>query len=181
MEPTLLIGLLAVGFGVLVVIQVASSKKHESVEQKVMRGYFLLGLSGLMAKIAMADGTVTDDETEMAHKFFAKMDITDAERAMCIGNFVTSRREKLEVRDHARRFMAYANRTSCRFLYDLLWRISGADGRLDEGEDKMLREIATCLGLDEADYKKFKSGEKASYNPSELRAAGVPESLVALA
>ena len=98
MEPLMLITLLAIGLAIFFAIQAFGAKKRSSSEEKVMKGYFLLGLSGLMAKIAMADGTVTEDETEMAKRFFKRMDLSDAERALCIGNFVSARRDGLEAR-----------------------------------------------------------------------------------
>ena len=150
-------------------------------EDKVLKGYFLLGLSGLMAKIAMADGQVTGGEAEMADRFFNRMDLSDAEKAICIGNFVTARRDGLEARDHAKRFMAYANAAACEFLYDMLWRISRVDGAVDPAEDKLLSDIALYLGLGKEVYESFKAGKKPVHDRSALRAAGVPPSLLSLA
>ena len=181
MEPLMLITLLAIGLAVFFAIQAAGARKRSSSEDKVMKGYFLLGLSGLMAKIAMADGQVTGDEAEMADRFFKRMDLSAAERAICIGNFVTARRDGLEARDHAKRFMAYANTAACEFLYDMLWRISRADGTVDPAEDKLLADIALYLGLSKTVYENFKAGKKPSHDKGALKAAGVPSSLVALA
>ena len=180
-NPLVIITVLAVGIAAFFAIQALSSRRRVDSEEKVMRGYFLLGLSGLMAKIAMADGRVTNDETEMANRVFHRMDLTDAERALCIGNFVTSRRDGLEARDHAKRFMAYGNQAACEFLYDSLWRISNAEGHLDPAEDKLLAEIATYLGLGQTIYDNFKAGKRPVHDKQVLKAAGVPASLVALA
>ena len=79
MEPLMLITLLAIGLAVFFAIQAAGARKRVSSEDKVLKGYFLLGLSGLMAKIAMADGRVTGDEAEMA-KFREEQAAKDAER-----------------------------------------------------------------------------------------------------
>ena len=181
MEPLLLVTLLAVGLAIFFAIQAAGAKKRSSSEDKVMKGYFLLGLSGLMAKIAMADGQVTEDEAEMAKRFFKRMDLSDAERALCIGNFVSARRDGLGARDHAKRFMAYANAAACEFLYDMLWRISRVDGLVDSAEDRLLEDIALYLGLNKTVYENFKAGKKPSHDKGALKAAGVPASLVALA
>ena len=181
MEPLLLITLLAIGLAIFFAIQTLGAKKRSSSEEKVMKGYFLLGLSGLMAKIAMVDGTVTEDEAEMAQRFFNRMDLSDAEKALCIGNFVSARRDGLEVRDHAKRFMAYANTAASEFLYDMLWRISRVDGTVDPAEDRLLAEIALDLGLGASVYENFKAGKKPSHDKGALKAAGVPPSLVALA
>ena len=181
MHPLLFITLLAIGFALFFAIQTLGAKKRSASEEKVMKGYFLLGLSGLMAKIAMADGTVTEDEAEMAKRFFNRMDLSDAEKALCIGNFVSARRDGLEARDHAKRFMAYANSAASEFLYDMLWRISRADGTVDPAEDRLLEDIALYLGLNKAVYENFKAGRKPSHDKGALKAAGVPPSLLALA
>ena len=181
MEPMLLITLLAIGIAAFFAVQAVGAKKRAMSEDKVLKGYFLLGLSGLMAKIAMADGRVTGDEAEMADRFFNRMDLTDAEKAICIGNFVTARRDGLEARDHAKRFMAYANLAASEFLYDMLWRISRVDGTVDPAEDKLLADIALYLGLSKTVYENFKAGKKPAHDRRALKAAGVPPSLLALA
>ena len=181
MEPLFLVAFLAIGLAAFFAIQAFGAKRRSSSEDKVMKGYFLLGLSGLMAKIAAADGEVTSDETEMATRFFSRMDLTDAEKAMCVGNFVTARRGDLTARDHAKRFMAYGNSAASEFLYDMLWRISRVDGKVDPSEDKMLADIAGYLGLSMAVYENFKAGKKQQHDKAALQAAGVPPSLVALA
>jgi len=173
--------LLLVGFAVLIGLFVLGNRRRRRIEDKVMKGYFLLGLSGLMAKIAMADGTVSLDETTMANRFFNRMDLTDAERALCVGNFVTARQDGLTARDHAKRFIAYANGAACEFLYDLLWRISRADGTVDPAEDRLLEEIAAFLGLGRAMYENHKAGNRPRHDRIALKAAGVPPSLLALA
>ena len=181
MEPLMLITLLAIGLAIFFAVQAIGAKRRAMSEDKVLKGYFLLGLSGLMAKIAMADGQVTGGEAEMADRFFNRMDLSDAEKAICIGNFVTARRDGLEARDHAKRFMAYANLAASEFLYDMLWRISRVDGTVDPAEDKLLADIALYLGLSKTVYENFKAGKKLAHDKRALKAAGVPPSLLALA
>ena len=181
MEPLMLITLLAIGLAIFFAVQAIGAKRRAMSEDKVLKGYFLLGLSGLMAKIAMADGQVTGGEAEMADRFFNRMDLSDAEKAICIGNFVTARRDGLEARDHAKRFMAYANLAASEFLYDMLWRISRVDGTVDPAEDKLLADIALYLGLSKTVYENFKAGKKPAHDKRALKAAGVPPSLLSLA
>jgi len=147
-------------------------------EAKVLKGYFLLGLSGLLAKVAMADGRVTDDETALAEKTFAAMKLSAAERALCIGNFVVARRDGLDVRDHANRFLANANAEAAACLYAFLWRLSRADGTVDPAEDALLERIAKCLGLAETAYVRGKAGEEPAFERARLISAGVPQSVV---
>lgn len=181
MEPIQMVFILAIAFVALLVTTIVRDSRQSTADDKVLKGYFLLGLSGLMAKIVMADGKVTNEELDLANDIFEHMDLTDGERAMCIGNFVTARRREITPRDLANRFLAYGNRASCAFLYDLLWRLSMADGKLDESEDSLLKDIASYLGLDNADYEACKRGEKLVHDRRTLANAGVPASLLSLA
>lgn len=181
MEPIQMVFVLAIAFVALLVTTMLRDSRRSSAEDKVLKGYFLMGLSGLMAKIAMADGRVTGEEAALANDLFARMDLTDSERAMCIGNFVTARSREVTPRELANRFMAYGNRASCAFLYDLLWRLSMADGRLDAAEDKLLEDLSLYFGLDHADYEACKRGEKLIHDRKTLANDGVPPSLLALA
>jgi len=181
MDPMIVLLLVSIAFAIILVIQTFRTRSNASAEEKVLKGYFLLGLSGLMAKIAIADGKVTNSEAEMSSRFFNHMDLTDSERAMCLGNFITARKDGLSARDHAKRFMAYANPVACEFLYDMLWRISRIDGEVAASEDALLRQIADFLGLGERTYENFKAGKKPHYSKADLHAAGVPATLVALA
>ena len=180
-QALLLITLLSVALAFFFATMFVAGRRRLQGEEKVLKGYFLLGLSGLMAKIAMADGRVTGDEAELACRIFHRMDLSDAERATCIGNFVTARRDGLEVRDHAKRFMAYSTGLSCEFLYYILWRVSRADGSVDPAEEKLLREIAVYLNLGESVFESFKAGKQPRYSKAALQAAGVPQSLLVLA
>lgn len=181
MDPMIVIASLAVVFAVIFAVLMVRNGRLAAAEEKVMKGYFLLGLSGIMAKVANADGRVTCDEAEMAQRFFARMDLSDAERATCIGNFVIARRDGLEARDHVKRFLPYANRDACVFLYDMLWRIALVDDTLDPAEDRLLKDVARYLGLDESDYERFKRGEKPHYDKRSLREAGVPRTFIGMA
>lgn len=181
MEVAVIVLSLFAGLGCVFALQVMAARRRSSAEEKVMKGYFLLGLSGMMAKLAMADGKVSDDEIALAERFFNTMELTASERALCIGNFVTARRDALDARDYAKRFLAYANPVACEFLYGLLWRLSLADRSLDPAEDRLLQSVAGYLGLPEDAYARFKAGKRPSCDPDVLRTAGVPESLVALA
>jgi len=177
MEMISLAVLLVLGLVAVAIVLRAVSRRGRAMEERVLKEYFLLGLSGLMAKIAMADGCVTGDEADQALGFFNSMKLTDAEKAICIGNFVAARRDGQEARDHANRFMAYASPVAGEILYSLLWRLSAADGKLDPAEDRLLSDIALYLGLGKPMYDRFKAGERPKYDRNALRACGVPEAL----
>lgn len=166
----------AVGLGLMI-----RSRRGATAEEKVMKGYFLRGFAGMLAKLAGADGTVSEDETELAMGFFSRMRITDAERKLCVESFVNACTDGLGARDHAQRFMAFANPVACEFLYGLLWQLSAADGRLDSCEEKLLADMALFLGLGSSVYERFKKGDRPKFDRETLKACAVPESLLDLA
>ena len=139
---------------------------------------FLLTLSGLLAKVAMADGDVTSDEVATAERMFADMNLTQAENALCVGNFMMTQRKEASVESLARDFAAASNHVTCRFLYRLLLRIAFADWRVSEGEERVLGEIGVALGLSEEERDQLRRGADEAFDSCELEACGVPSSLM---
>lgn len=156
-------------------------RERTQADEKRIKGNFLLGLSGLMSEISLADGKLTDDETKLANHIFAEMDLSDSERALCVGHFSLAKGEKKGAGFHARRFLASSNPSACAFLYELLWMMSRADGVVDQREDDLLKEIANYLQLDASAYDTCKAQGHLKYSRGALIAAGVPYSLLMLA
>jgi len=165
---------------------VASVTRMSGLQRKMRRvekiacGGFLLALSGLLAKVAMADGAVTEDETETAEGFFSKMGLSRAERAMCVGNFRLAQRDPQPLREDAKALAATLNPVACQFLYGLLCRVAYADWRLSEGEERMLAEVGEALGLSDEVRALFHSGRFPALDRTALEASGVPPALVRL-
>ena len=89
-------------FAILLIVLVAAAVSaigaHRATERarrsrRMADGRFLLALSGLLAKMAMADGSVSADEVATVEKMFADMGLSQAEHALCVGNFVIVQRE----------------------------------------------------------------------------------------
>lgn len=139
---------------------------------------FLLALSGLLAKVAMADGDVTSDEVETAERMFADMELTQAENALCVENFLMMQRKEVATESLARDFSAAVNHVTCRFLYRLLLRIAFADWRVSEGEEKVMAEIGGALGLSEDERDQLRRESDEAFDSCELEACGVPSSLM---
>jgi len=148
--------------------------------EKIADGGFLLAFSGLLAKVAMADGTVTADEVETVEKMFAEMGLSRAERAMCIGNFYLVQREADDPRERARALAASMNRVACLLLYALLWRVANADQRIDAGEVRLLEDIGIAFGFEDDLRAKFRAGDVPSLDRKALEDAAVPKALARL-
>ena len=156
------------------------SDRRVKTSGRKLSGDFLLALSALMAKVAMADGILSDEETATVNKIFADMGLTRAERAMCVGNFYLAKDENDDAHALAKGIAARMNRATCTFLYGLVWQMAMADKRLDPQEGSMLRDLAEDLGLGREAYDGFSSAQIAFCPKEALRDAGVPESLLKL-
>jgi len=148
--------------------------------EKIADGGFLLALSGLLAKVAMADGEVTADEVETVEGIFSKMGLSRAEQAMCVGNFLLAQREKDDAKDVAGALAKSMNHVACLLLYGLVWRVANADRRISDGEERILREIGEALGLNDEERVRFRAGNIPMLDKKALEDAGVPVSLACL-
>jgi len=148
--------------------------------EKIADGDFLLALSGLLAKVAKADGDVTADEVEMVEGVFSKMGLARAERAMCVGNFLLAQREKDDAGDVAGALAKSLNQAACQLLYGLVWRVANADWRISEGEERVLEVIGEALGLNDEEQRRLRTGGFPALDPKALEDAGVPASLARL-
>jgi len=148
--------------------------------EKIADGGFLLAFSGLLAKVAMADGEVTADEIETVEGFFAKMGLSHAERAMCVGNFLLAQRETQSAREDAAALATTLNHVACQFLYGLVWRVVNADWRISDGEERLLGEVGEALGMSDEEQARFRAGDIPALDRKALEDAGVPVALTQL-
>lgn len=170
---------------VLVVAAVFAIGSHRASELsrrlgRMADGRFLLALSGLLAKMAMADGTVSADEVATVEKMFADMGLSQAERAMCVGNFVLVRREGGDAKALARELAGSFNHVACRFLYGLVLKVALADCRIAEAEERFLKEIGAELGLSEDERAEFRKSSAPTFDQNALEDAGVPSAVARL-
>jgi len=155
-------------------------RKMRRVE-KIVDGYFLLAFSGLLARVVLADGKVSEDEVETVRSLFDKMKLTQAERAMCVGNFVMVQNGRPEACSSAQALAVALNPAARTFLYALLWHVANADRSVSEGERKVLDEIGETLKLASADWSCIQAGDFPKPDLKALDDAGVPASLSRLA
>lgn len=173
-------------------------------------GAFSIALIALSAKMAKADGVVTDDEIEAFRRFFSYPD-SEADKVRIIYN--------LAQQDVAG-FDAYLQRVHKLYeddpqiredVLDCLFHIAGADGVEHPRERALLEEAAKALHLSDAAYRRLravhlgldaddpfavlgvppdagKDALKAAYrelvrehHPDAMMARGVPAALVRIA
>ena len=178
--------MLAILLVVLTVAAVAATAAHRAAERvrrsgRMADGRFLMALSGLLAKMAMADGIVSADEVETVEGMFADMGLSQAEHALCVGNFVLVQREGGDAKLLARELAGSFNHVACRFLYGLVLRVALADLRLADEEECLLKEIGGELGLSEDERAEFRQKAMPTFDRKALEDAGVPSAVARMA
>lgn len=141
---------------------------------------FLLAFSGLLAFVTRADGVVTKDEVDEMERMLARMGLSRAAHALCVGNFMIVQCEGGDPKGLVEELCTMLNGTARVFLLGLLWRIANADWRIAGAEERVLEEIGLALEIDPAIRSQCREGALPAFAPAELEAAGVPAVLARL-
>jgi len=171
---------------------------------------FTIAMVALSAKMAKADGVVTQNERDTFDDLF---DVTPTEVPNVRRIFDLAQRDTAGFREYAQQIANSFRGDPARLedVLDALFEIAKADGVLHSGELKFLREVATIFGFSEADFRRIRAGHfgaeagdpyvvlgiayevddedvKRAYrklvrenHPDALIARGVPEEFVKLA
>lgn len=130
---------------------------------------FLGAAAAILAKLAKADGRITETEIASVEGAFSRLGITGEKRDFCINVFRNAKDDPHTVYDYADSFADAQPNEEIRILfYDLLWNLAAADGHLDREEKTMLRflprhlRIATALYF--AQYARRAGGGDPNFN-----------------
>lgn len=140
---------------------------------------FFAALFACLAKLAKADGHISEEEIE-------KIDFYMRERFKFSGE---QRDFAIKVFNHAKNdsetYEAYAkqlasllgtNRNSLVMFYELLFELAMADGVLDGNEEKLLRKTTSIFGIDDGLFEGFKR-QFSDNNPNPYIVLGVDKSM----
>ncbi|PID80993.1 co-chaperone DjlA [bacterium DOLZORAL124_64_63] len=117
---------------------------------------FMVGLISLAAKVAKADGRVTADEIRAFDGFLKNnLGMDRSERQVAARIFNEARNSDVPAEEFARQIRGLIGhrRDRLRDLISLLLMIANADGEFHPAEEKLIRRIATSLGLTASDYE----------------------------
>jgi len=117
---------------------------------------FTIAVIALGAKMAKADGVVTDSEIEAFHEVFQA---PEAERANVEFFFDLARRSTTGADTYARQAakLLDGNRPVLEDLLGALFYIARADGTFAPSEDDYLARIAQIFGFDATDYRRIRA------------------------
>jgi len=136
---------------------------------------FSVAMIALSAKMAKADGVVTQDEVRAFQEIFA-VPPSEARNVARLYNIAQADIAGFET--YARRMagLCGSGRKNCSMLEDILdglFHIAKADGLLHERENRYLHRVAEIFGIDEAHYQAILARHVASGTPDPYAVLGV--------
>ena len=109
---------------------------------------FCATVAAMFAKIAKADGHVTSGEIERIEGAFHQLGFSPAARAYAVKVFRQAKDDQRSIYEYAREFAAAVTSVEVReLLYEILWDVACADGRVGPNELAMLRHLPGALRI----------------------------------
>ena len=132
----------------------ANQRKRQAPKDEAAREMLFLGAAAaILAKLAKADGHITENEIASAEAAFARLGITGEKRDFCIGVFRQAKDDEHTVYEYADAFADAQPDDDIRVVfYDLLWDLAAADGILHREEKTILRFLPRHLRINPALY-----------------------------
>jgi len=135
-----------------------SSSKDKFIQRAEAQQLFVFtALFGMLAKIAKADGVVSDEEARVIKSFMDQLGLDEQSKQVAGEIFSKAKDDDSSVYDYAAQFgEVYAGNQDMRVIaYRILFEVAASDGELHPEEDKILHEIIAPLGLDASMYNLF--------------------------
>lgn len=119
---------------------------------------FCASASAILAKMAKADGRVTQSEIASVERAFRRLGFSSAARHYAISVFRQAKDDMRSIYDYARDFaQSIDSYEVLELFYELLWDLAAADGSVDYAELAVLRQITQPLGIDPRWYDVYYS------------------------
>ena len=122
-----------------------SSRAGSPREREIV---FLTAVGAMLAKLAKADGHIDESEIAAAEQAFERLELTHANREICIRAFRAAKADYHTIFDYAESFASVARGVVMReLMYDILWDVACADGEVSASERRILEMIVTQLRI----------------------------------
>ena len=126
--------------------------------------------AALLAKIAKADGVVTRGEISMVELAFRRLGFSQDARNYAINVFRKAKDDDHTVYEYAYNFANAVQSVEVReLLYELLWDVACADGRIGSEELSILRQIPLSLGIRPSWFEFFARERVRGYGSQNQR------------
>ncbi|MDZ7814971.1 MAG: TerB family tellurite resistance protein [Planctomycetota bacterium] len=111
---------------------------------------FISLFSSMVAKIAKADGQVTEREIETVdHAFTRILNLSPEMREFAVSEFRKAKDSPEHISQYANEFVRITggNTQVCASMLEMLKAVAASDGVISEAEGKLLTEVADILGV----------------------------------
>jgi len=109
---------------------------------------FLASAAAMLAKLAKADGHVSQSEIASVERAFASLGFSQDARAYAVNVFRRAKDDAHTIDEYAREFARAVQSVEVRELfYGLLWDLACADGEFSAAEDAILQRLPLALGI----------------------------------
>jgi len=117
---------------------------------------FCASAAAMLAKMAKADGVVSQDEIGRIELAFRRLGFTPAARQFAVDVFRRTKNDRHSIYAYARDFAATVPSAEVReLMYEILWDVACADGTVSPAELVILQRIPASLGIRPAWYGYF--------------------------
>lgn len=120
---------------------------------------FLRNLTGMMAKLAKADGRVSQHEIVMIERFFDEaLQLDSGARRAAVTMFREARDSDITFDQYAQGFKSLvgSDKNLLAVALEMLTRLASADSSISSAEDALLKQAAKIFGIAESEYNTTK-------------------------
>ena len=119
----------------------------------------------MLAKMAKADGIVTKEESQVIKDVLDSLELDTQDRKIAISIFNDAKDNDTSIYEYAKQYATIADEDMRVMIYEILWSIARADGKIHKQEDNILRSLPQYLNIDKNYYDQNSSN---SNNSDEL-------------
>ncbi len=145
--------------------------------------FFVTHLAAIMTKVAMADGHVSQEETQLIHNFFAnKLGYRGEELRFIDGIIQETQRLNPDLTQICQAFRMTSNPETKMLLVDITYQIASSDHVITKNEQSTIDLIASQMGLSNEDHQTIRNqysheSKKDSYSIFGLEPGATPEEI----
>ena len=132
--------------------QAKSRRNPNNLDHQVA---FFTALFACLAKIAKADGRVSEEEVSKIESFIStKFNFNEEERSFAINIFQRAKSDRISFDAYAKQLyqLLGSSPNSLLVFYELLFELAMADGVMHKNEEKLLKRIPNIFGFDKGLY-----------------------------
>ena len=131
---------------------------------------FCASAAAMLAKLAKADGVVTQSEIDTVESVFRRLGFSATSRKYAIDVFRRAKDDSHTIFEYAADFASVVEDVETRELfYSLLWELAAADGNVSAEEERILGTITSSLRVSSYFYTLY-ARQYSAYRSSSRRA-----------